>query len=208
MATDLAIVNQALSLLGEGLLTAGQLTTPDDTRSRLVANTLEFTRKAVLRDTTPSCANAYAELVESVAIPIPAHPDHLFIYDLPADCLRVIMVLGTDAAGLVASSVGLTQPVVQRWKIVHARKLVCDEQPVSIQYIKDIDFDDFDDLLDECASAHLAMKLAIPLTESTTKLKLMSDLYVAAKEAAMGSDENEGQIEIYDNATRLTQVRR
>lgn len=202
MASELQIANEALSLLGEGLITSGQLATPDDKKSRTVATFLAASRKAVLRDIAPNCARKYDDLVETPPTQ-PDHPDHLYLFDLPTDCLRVVTVFSA-ASGVVA---GRGAPVVERWRILSGKKLAADELGLAIQYVYDAPTTVFDSLLDEALAAHLAMKMAVPLTESNTKRQQMAELYESFKAQAKGTDEMEGPRDRYDDATRLTSAR-
>jgi hypothetical protein len=204
VATKLELVNKALSLLGEGLLTSGQLTTPDDDTSRTVSAVYEMARKAVLRDCRPNCARQYAALV--VALPAPVNVDFVEAFDLPADCLRALQVLAiVDGAEVVP---GIGAPVVTRWRVMNGRHLLADETAVALEYVADIPETDFDPLTDEAMAYYLAWQLAVPLTESRATANDMRDQYLLAKDVAMGSDEQEGFIDRFDQASRLTGVRR
>lgn len=203
MATDLAIVNKALSLLGEGLLTAGQLTTPDDDTSRAVSSIFEMARKAVLRDCRPQCARKYATLV--VDGTPPTNPDFLYVFDLPSDCLRLLTVFSAEAGSAVIEGVGAA--VVTRWRIT-GRNLLTDVGTASCEYIYDAPTTAFDPLTDEAFAYYLAWQLAIPLTESRVVASDMNEQYLIAQQRLQATDENEGQIDRYDAAIRLTSVRR
>lgn len=202
MATEIAIVNQALLLLGEGLLTSGQMAAPDNKASRTVSAMLPLSLSAVLRDTTPASATEYSPLLTETAIPQPPHPDHLYLFDLPADCLRVVRVLVYDSASQYQGAT-----VVRRWKVVRASKLACDDPEVAVEYIHLIDVSEADPVLAELLAAHLAWKLAIPMTESIRKAQAMRDLYNSLKEQATGADESEGHIEQFRSSSRMEYIR-
>jgi len=202
MATEIAIVNQALLLLGEGLLTAGQLVTPDNKASRTVTAMFQLSLAAVLRDATPASATTYSPMLTETANPQPTHPDHLYLFDLPADCLRVVRVLIYDSAAQYQGAA-----VVRRWKVIRGSRIACDDEQISVEYIHRIPTTEFDALLDECLAAHLAWKLAIPLTESTSKALAMRDLYIGLKEQATGADESEGYTEQFRSSSRMEYIR-
>jgi hypothetical protein len=203
VATQLAIVNKALSLLGEGLLTSGQLTTPDDDTSKMVSAVYATAKKAVLRDLRPNCARFYAAL--AVSSPAPVNPDFIEAFDLPADCVRALQVLSAITGAEIIPGVGA--PVVTRWRVA-GRYLLADETAVTLEYVKDIAETAFDPLMDEAMTYYLAWQLAIPLTESRTVAADMAGQYQLAKDVAMGMDEQEGYVDRFDQATRLTGVRR
>lgn len=201
MSTQLEIVNKALSLLGEGLLTSGQLTTPDDPKSRVVFATLPGAKSAVLRGTSPQCARAYASLV--LALPEPINPDFLYAFALPSDCLRVIRVLATDEP--VVEWYGA--PVIRRWRIA-GRNLLADLDTAAIEYTADIDWTLFDPLLEDAMVHYLAWKLAGPLTDSSSgAIGFWKDLYDNAAALAQGIDEAEGQIDRVNSPSTLTSYR-
>lgn len=202
MSTELEIANEALSLLGECLITAGQLTTPDDKRSRLIFAFLSISRRAVLRDLAPNCARAYADLTTAG---VQAHPDHGYAYALPSDCLRVLTVLSGTSSSLSTLSVG--RPVVSRWRVLSGLEIALDEAEASIEFVKNVATTAYDGLTDEALAAYMAAKMALPLTESTRKRDEMDKLYASAKFLAMGGDEQEGDRDRFSDAERLQSAR-
>jgi hypothetical protein len=203
VAATLDLVNKALSLLGEGLLTPGQLSAPDDDTSRTVVAILETARKGLLRDCKPNCARKYAVLVE--ANPAPVNPDFLYAFDLPSDCLRAVRVLSTEIGSNVIEGIGA--PLVTRWRILTGRYLLTDVGEAALEYVSDIATTAFDPLTDEAFAYYLAWQLALPLTESRVTAADMQEQYLIAQQRLMGTDENEGQVDRVDQATRLTSVR-
>jgi hypothetical protein len=202
VATELEIANQALLLLGEGLITSGQLATPDDAKSRLVANLLTMSRKAALRDCKPNCARAYADLTTAG---VQVHPDHAYTFVLPTDCLRVLTVfpgLSTDVSRLTQG-----RQVVTRWRIVTGSEIALDEPQACVEYVKNIATTAFDPMMDDAMAHYLAWKMAVPLTESRTKRTEMAQAYAAARELLRQTDEQEGITDQFDDATRLQTAR-
>jgi hypothetical protein len=204
VAAELDIVNKALSLLGEGLLTSGQLAAPDNDTSRTVAAMLPMARRAVLRDCAPQCARRYATLA-SAASP-PTNPDYAYAYDEPASCLRVLKLLDPSSGSFLA---GVGASVVLRWEVAGIH-ILADYSPLACEYVLDIATTSFDTLLDEALAAYLAGQLAMPLTESRTVAADMRALYQEAKFLAMGADEQEATLERFDgvSGSRLIAVRR
>jgi len=187
MATALEVANQALLLLGEGLITQGQLETPDDDTSRAVGGMLDLSRKAVLRDMKPGCARRYAELTLAPDPP-PFVPDFSFLYELPEDYLRVLALFYGEENALLAGS-GL--PLLTRYRITGGF-IGADEDMVSCEYIYDAPITALDSLASEALAAYLAWKLAFTLTESTTKQQSMASLYGEMKRQAESADRSEG----------------
>jgi hypothetical protein len=201
VSTQLEIVNKALSLLGEGLLTSGQLTTPDDSKSRVVVATLPAAKNAVLRASSPQCARKYNALV--LALPEPNNPDFLYAFDLPSDCLRVIRVLATDEP--VAEWYGA--PIIRRWRVA-GRYLLCDIDTVAIEYTADIDWAAFDPLLEDAVVHYLAWKLSGPLTDASSgTIGFWRELYESSVALAQGIDEAEGQIDRVTSPSTLISYR-
>lgn len=205
MATPLEVVNQALLLLGEGLVSS---LTEDSVPARTVNHLLPFSRKAVLRDLMPGCARVFVEPDETPD-PQPLHPDHLYLYDLPSDLLRVVRVLSGNGAILE----GRGAPVIQRWRIMAGDplggppRLACDEAGIAIEYVADRQVETLDALTTEALAAYLAMKMAVPLTESTTKQGAMAELYEALKGQALGANEQEVPPDRFGDISRLTLAR-
>jgi hypothetical protein len=201
VATELQIVNKALSLLGEGLLTAGQLTTPDDSTSRAVAAILPSAKQAVLRETSPQCARRYASL-SNAPIP-PPNPDFIYAKDLPSDCLRVIRVLALDEP--VIEWYGA--PVLTRWR-VSGKYLLVDIEGVAIEYTANISYTDFDPLLSEAMVAYLAWQLCGAIADaSASTMEFWSNQYARAASLAQGIDEAEGQIDRISGYSTLASFR-
>jgi hypothetical protein len=202
VAAEVDIVNKALLLLGEGLVTSGQLTTPDDDSSRTMAGLLAQARRAVLRDCKPNCARRYA--VPAAAVSPPVNPDYVYAFDLPADCLRVVRVLD-GASGTVIEGIGAL--VITRWRVA-GRWLLVDYTPVAIEYVTDLATASFDTLLDDALAHYLAWQAAPALTDAgSTRIQSLQDQYQTARFLAMGTDEIEGQVERFDSADRLSLAR-
>jgi hypothetical protein len=189
VATELQIVNKALSLLGEGLLTAGQLATPDDSTSRIVAAILPSAKQAVLRENSPQCARRYVSLL-SAPIP-PPNPDFIYAKDLPADCLRVIRVFALDEPVLEWYGA----PLLTRWRVA-GRYLLVDIEGVAIEYTANIAYADFDPLLEEAMAAYLAWQLCGAIADASgSVIELWERRYTRLASLAQGIDEAEGQID-------------
>ena len=171
MTSIVEIGNIALINLGEDTITA----LSDDVKAaRLINRRYAPIRDAVLRAHPWNCAMARAQLASTDPTPVwgPAA-----CYQLPTDCLRVLRVEDRSAA----------------WK-VEGRKIVSNAAaPLNILYSQQVtDPNAFDPLLIEAIAARLAADLAHPITQSTTLIQVMWDLYRQKLIEARGVDGQEG----------------
>ena len=171
MTSVVEIGNIALINLGEDTITS----LDDDVKAaRLINRRFAPIRDAVLRAHPWNCAMARAQIASTDPAPLwgPAA-----CYQLPTDCLRVLRLEDrTDA-----------------WK-VEGRKIVTNAAaPLNILYAKQVnDPNEFDPLLIEAIAARLAADLAHPITQSTTLIQVMWDLYRQKLIEARGVDGQEG----------------
>ena len=171
MTSIVEIGNIALVNLGEDTITS----LSDDVKAaRLINRRYAPIRDAVLRAHPWNCAMARAGLASADPAPVwgPAA-----CYQLPTDCLRVLRVQDRQAA----------------WK-VEGRKIVTNAgAPLNILYTRQVtDPNAFDPLLIEAIAARLAADLAHPITQSTTLIQVMWDLYRQKLIEARGVDGQEG----------------
>lgn len=171
MTSVVEIGNIALVNLGEDVIAS----LSDEVKAaRLLNRRYGPIRDAVLRAHPWNCAMVRAGLASSDPAPIwgPAA-----CYPLPADCLRVLRVEDRSAA----------------WK-VEGRKIVSNAgAPLNILYTRQItDPNEFDPLLVEAIAARLAADLAHPITQSTSLIQVMWDLYRQKLIEARGVDGQEG----------------
>ena len=171
MTSIVEIGNIALVNLGEDTITS----LSDDVKAaRLINRRYAPIRDAVLRAHPWNCALERARLASTD--PAPAWGPAV-CYQMPTDCLRVLRVQDRAAA----------------WK-VEGRKIVTDAAaPLNILYVKQVtDPNAFDPLLIEAIAARLAADLAHPITQSTTLIQVMWDLYRQKLIEARGVDGQEG----------------
>lgn len=189
MASDVEIVNNALSMIGDKAIVA---LTDDTTRARLANQLYGPTRDAVLRSHPWNCAITRATLPLLSATPIYGWSQQ---FQLPSDpyCLRVL-ACNDDEERAMSGSV---------FKI-EGRKLLINQTSANIRYIQRItDPNQYDTLLYEAFSARLAAKMAYPVTGSTTLSKSMWDLYLGFLKEARTIDGQEGSPDRYDVTTLL-----
>ncbi len=171
MTSVVEIGNIALVNLGENTITS----LSDDVKAaRLINRRYAPIRDAVLRAHPWNCAMTRAQLASSDPPPLwgPAA-----CYPLPTDCLRVLR---------------LDDPSVV-WKVEGRTVVTNASAPLNILYARRIaDPNDFDPLLVEAIAARLAADLAHPITQSTTLVQVMWDLYRQKLIEARGVDGQEG----------------
>jgi hypothetical protein len=172
-----AICNAGLIELGEDTITS---LTDDVKAARLCNQRYEALRDSVLRAAKWNFALERARLALLVTSPPFGFSNQ---FQLPTNCLRV---LKTDCD-------------LDTYKI-EGKKLLTNRIAVKIQYIKQVtDPVQFDALFVEAFSAKIAMSLAIPLTDSDSRLASMKTLYDEKIAEAKGSDAQEnGSIEVYE----------
>jgi|HigsolmetaAR203D_1030402.scaffolds.fasta_scaffold04141_4 hypothetical protein len=173
MTSVVGICNRALSLLGQKSITSLE---DNDQAARLCAETYGPVRDAVLRDHPWNCAIARADLA-----PLSERPAFGFgrQFELPADCLRVLELWGTDGP----------------WKI-EGRRLLTDATRALIRYIRRVeDPNQFDALLVEAIAARLAADLCEPITQKSTLTQSLWELYGQKLRAARSADAQEGTAE-------------
>jgi len=161
------ICNLALYELGQDKITAAQLTTPDDNRSRACDEFYAQSRDEVLVMTRPgwNCAKARVELFIDNSEPV-------FDYDykarLPDDCLRVLYPSDTNG-----------QPVRVDWER-RGNYLLINDDECYLVYIRQLtDVKEMSPLLIRAISLQLASHIAVRLKSSITlKNDIRKDLAV------------------------------
>ncbi len=171
MTSVVEIGNIALVNLGEDTIAS----LSDDVKAaRLINRRYAPIRDAVLRAHPWNCALARAQLASGDPAPLwgPAA-----CFQLPADCLRVLRLDDRSVA----------------WKVEGRKILASAPAPLNILYTRRIaDPNVFDPLLVEALAARLAADLAHPITQSTTLIGVMWDLYRQKLIEARGVDGPEG----------------
>lgn len=156
MATsNVQIVNNALVKIGASNI----ISLTENSEAARAANLIfEQVRDATLRDHLWNFAAGRAALAEDAVAPAFGY---VYSYALPADCLRVLHLERKDMV----------------FKI-EGRKLLTDESPARILYIKQVtDPNQFDAMFTEAFSARLAAELAISISESNSLFQNMMEVY-------------------------------
>ncbi len=135
-------------------------------------------RDAVLRAHPWNCAMAQAELAAATAAPVWRWE---YKYNLPADFLRIIHVVGQDGR------------TIADWEIQGGIILCNEDAPIFISYVRrETDTKKYDALLDETLAARLAATLAYPLSGSTSLAQTYWEIYQQKLAEARGVDAREG----------------
>lgn len=166
------ICNIALTALGET-----PIASVDDPYKRAILCKARYddVRRAMLRSHPWNCARKLANL--PTALPQPSTL-YSYSYPLPPDFMRMVEIVDDAYAA---------------WDVVGDRLLVNNDPPLAVLYIWDLqDPAKFDPLFVQAIGYSLAVELAQPLTQSTTKQQLvMRQLQDKMGDArTMGSQEN------------------
>lgn len=170
MATDFVeIANSALAKLGASTI----LSLDDDVKeARLCKLRMNPVRRIVLRMHPWNCAikrESLAPLVETPAF------DFTNIFQMPANCLRIIAVVPSD--------------VIYR---IEGRKILANETELWIKYINDVmEATTLDELLSEAIACYLAWDIGYPLTQSNTVVERVWKQFEAIKRQAKSVDAQE-----------------
>lgn len=161
MATVIDIVNVALTLLGESRI----VSLLDNSKPAREANAIyEQVRDSLLAGHTWSFAKTRAQLPALVTPPL---FEYSYAFQLPSDCLRVVMVgeyyVGVDLTDYRGSP-------TEEFTIEGRQILTNLGAPLNLKYVKRVeDSTQFSANFVACLSARLAEKLAEPLTQSDSK---------------------------------------
>ena len=180
MATEVSICSNALRKLGDDPITS---LTDDTERARLCNAFYETARDSLLRSHPWNFAITRASLTQLSTTPAYGFA---YQYALPTDpyCLRVLEMEYQDYIFKIENLA------------TEGRVLLSDEGTAKILYIGRItDTALFDSLFVDTLTAHLAVKLAYPITNSTTLQAQMHKLYQAKLSEAQSVDGQEGFID-------------
>jgi len=176
-ATKTQICNIALRQLGQYRIESFE--TENSTEAEMCRDLFNFMRQETLRAHPWNFATQTAELSQTSNTP----PDWDYEYELPADCLRVLNIIGVESA----------DPI--KFEIRAARSLVCDEDSVEIRYTQDIeDSSLFDSQFVTAFAYRLAAELAAPLTGSLQKEQALQNKFNAFLISAQGTDAQESRL--------------
>ena len=180
MATEVSICSNALRKLGDDPITS---LTEDTERARLCNAFYESSRDSLLRSHPWNFAITRATLAQLSTTPAYGFA---YQYALPTDpyCLRVLEMEYQDYIFKIENLATV------------GRVLLSDESTAKILYVGRItDTALFDSLFVDTLTAHLALKLAYPITNSVTLQAQMQKLYQVKLSEARSVDGQEGFID-------------
>jgi len=180
MATEVSICSNALRKLGDDPITS---LTEDTERARLCNAFYNTARDSLLRLHPWNFAITRASLTRLSSTPAYGFA---YQYALPTDpyCLRVLEMEYQDYIFKIENLA------------TEGRVLLSDESTAKILYVGRItDTTLFDSLFIDTLTAHLALKLAYPITNSVTLQAQMQKLYQAKLSEARSVDGQEGFID-------------
>jgi len=180
MATEVSICSNALRKLGDDPITS---LTEDTERARLCNAFYETARDSLLRSHPWNFAITRATLAQLSTTPAYGFA---YQYALPTDpyCLRVLEMEYQDYIFKIENLATV------------GRVLLSDESTAKILYVGRItDTALFDSLFVDTLTAHLALKLAYPITNSVTLQAQMQKLYQLKLSEARSVDGQEGFID-------------
>ena len=180
MATEVSICSNALRKLGDDPITS---LTEDTERARLCNAFYNTARDSLLRSHPWNFAITRASLTRLSSTPAYGFA---YQYALPTDpyCLRVLEMEYQDYIFKIENLA------------TEGRVLLSDESTAKILYVGRItDTSLFDSLFVDTLTAHLSVKLAYPITNSTSLQLQMHKLYQAKLSEARSVDGQEGFID-------------
>ena len=179
MASVVEICNTALNQLGATTILS---LTEDSKNARLCNARYLNVRDALFRVHPWNCLQKRAVLASDVSTPAWGYSKQ---FTLPADCLRLLIVLNYD----------------YDYK-VEGRKILTNANDMSILYVARItDPNEYDESLRELISAALAADIAYAVTSSNPVSQTMYQLYQEKLKDARFIDATEGQNTLLDNGS-------
>jgi hypothetical protein len=171
MASVVDICNGALNQLGATTILS---LTEDSKNARLCNSRYTQVRDSLFRTHPWNCLQKRAELAQDTATP---NWGFSYQYTLPADCLRLLVILDYDS----------------NYK-VEGRKILSNTSTMKILYVGRItDPNEYDETLRETLSAALGSDIAYGVTSSNTVSGTMYELFQNKLRDARFIDATEGQ---------------
>lgn len=182
MASDVGIANDALSMLGDKVITSFD---DDTTRARLVKALYADTVDSCLRAHPWNCAVTRKSLAKLTADPVYGWDAQ---FTLPSDpyCLRVLALNDDEECGDAGD-----------YFKVEGRKLLTNATTADIKFIKRVtDPNDYDALLKAAIVAKLAEGMAYSITGSLSVAVAMAQKYESVIREARTVDGQEGSPDV------------
>ncbi len=173
MATDLEICNRALDALGTAPIAA---LTDTNRAATLCSRYYPQVRDDVLRGHPWNCAVTRVTINADVDPPAFGFAHR---YALPADCLRVLKIMGDEDPDVV-------------WQVESGFIVTDEPTPIYALYIRRLTTSIPDPMLVSVIAARLAMEIALPLTGSQPTRQQMEREFLQRLRAARSADGQEG----------------
>lgn len=185
MASDIDVINSALSKLGEQPILA---VTDPSPPGRLANRTYNDIRDALLREYVWNFATKRASLAADAVAP---EWGYARAFSFPSDFLRLISI---------------NNDFDQDWRSEGGRIVTDMTAPLQIKYVALVSVDSMDSTFREALAARLAMDWAESLTQTSTVVASMSAMYKNKLQVARVSDGQEDRLKIID-ANELIEAR-
>ena len=195
--SEVNVINEALNRLGQIRITAGQISSPDNKVSRLVADSYERHRNAALRDHPWNFAIYRRELSKNVTAPVYGFN---YAYDLPDGspdpyCLRVLQLNDQVVWDYSTAGWSLVDDMRRRWKVEQRQILVDIDEPLGVRYIgvpATVDATAWDDLFFDALAAKCAFFWCENLTSSDSLKERQGNEFERILREARSIDGQEG----------------
>jgi len=186
-ASATEICNLALSWLAGNRITS---LSDDSEEGRLCSANYDPSRRAVLEEREWTFA---VKRVQLTALAEPPLFGYTFLFLVPSDSLYNI---GTYDPG----HANIRQPP-QIEHVIEGQNILANKQAVNIKYVSDVEnTKHFSPLFDQALAAHVAMNIAIPLTENQDQFVNMSALYENNLTKAIASNSLQGTREMLERS--------
>lgn len=177
MASDIDVINSALSKLGEQPILAVGEASP---AGRISGRTYDDIRDALLREFPWNFATKRASLAANVVAPVWGFARK---FVLPADNLRLIEINNSGD---------------QEWRNESGTIVTDMTAPLEIRYVARVPVDSMDSTFREALAARLAMEWAEPLAQTSTVVNSMAAFYRNKLQVARVADGQEDRLQIID----------
>lgn len=181
ITSETDICNLALDLLSAGTIT--NVSDPSDATEELLARHYALTRRKVLRQHPWNFATKRAVLAADSGTPVFGYSKQ---YTLPADCVRVLRLSGSD-----------NEVIPHELYQIEGNKILTSDTfsssgAVNLIYIYDIKtVSSFDPLFIDLLSCELALSIAYKVTDSNTNVQRVEQIRSRASSLASSVDGQE-----------------
>lgn len=189
-ASELPIVNGALDILGQRVITEAQLiTTPDNRSSKLAARSYELQRDMLLRDHRWNFAMKRVTL--SVAVTAPDHK-YDFAFSLPSDSLRIVEINNTPIYRWGGGS-WYEDPDAGKWKVEGQSIITNVSDDLEVLYISRVStYSEMDPMFVNALQYKCAAEWAVKLSGKASDKESASQMFGSLLREGRAIDGQEG----------------